>query len=116
HVGREDKMKMITMLLLFIMLFPSFVFAGEIYGSIRERERSIEPGIKVEIMTARNTYFTETDKYGSYRLYVPEKGKCTLKVHYKQQSPLIEIYSYERSVRYDLVLEKNNGQYSLGME
>lgn len=109
-------MKTVIMFFLLIMLFPPLAFGGEIYGSITEGERSVGPGVRVEIITAGKTYPTETDKYGSYRLYVPEKGECTLKVHYKQPSQPIKVYSYEGSVRYDLVLEKKDGHYFLRME
>ncbi|HEC99254.1 MAG TPA: hypothetical protein ENN18_02575 [Proteobacteria bacterium] len=109
-------MKRVTMFLLLIMLFPSLAFGGEIYGSITEGKRSVGAGVRVEIITASKTYPTETDRYGSYRLYVPEKGACTLKVHYRQPSQPIKVYSYEGSVRYDLVLEKRDGHYSLRME
>ena len=110
---KKGKMKTFTVLFLFLILSPSFVFAGEIFGSITEGGRPVGQGIKVEITYAGKAYSTETDKYGSYRAYMPGMGKSLLKVHYKQQSPSIEISSYERPVRYDLVLEKQNGRYSL---
>ena len=106
-------MKRIATLVLLLALFPSFGFAGEIYGSLTEGEKSIGEGVQVEAMCANKSYPTSTDKYGSYRFFVQEKGRCVLKVHYKQQSPTIEISSYETSVRYDLVLEKKDGQYFL---
>ena len=106
-------MKTITALFLFFLLLPSFVSAGEIYGSITEEGRPVGQGIKVEITSAGKAYSTETDKYGSYRAYIQEIGKGILKIYYKQQSPSVEISSYERSVRYDLVLEKQGGRYSL---
>lgn len=106
-------MKTIAMLFPLLVL-PSLALAGEIYGGLAEGNRSVGEGVQVEIRCADKAYPSKaTDQYGSYRLYVQEKGKCTLRVHYKEQSPSIEISSYERSVRYDLVLEKKQGRYSL---
>lgn len=106
-------MKTITIALLLFLLCPAFAVAGEIYGSITEGEKSIGPGVKVDIVFEGKTLSAETDKNGSYRLYIQGQGKCTLTVHYKQQSPSIEISSYEGSVRYDLILEMKDGRYSL---
>jgi hypothetical protein len=36
-----------------------------------------------------------------------------LKVSYQGQSPSFEVSSYEGSVQYDLILEKQGGQYIL---
>lgn len=109
-------MKTITMLLLLIMLFSTFAFSGEIYGSIKEGGKSIGQGVRVEIISPSNTtYDTETDKYGSYSIDVKETEelKCRLIVHYKQQCPEIIVFSYRRSIRYDLVLEKEDEKYIL---
>jgi hypothetical protein len=108
-------MKTIAILAALIVGVPSFAFGGEIYGTLTEDGRSVGPNAQLEVTCAEKTYPRQTtDQYGSYRLFVQEKGKCTLTVHYKQQSPLTEISSYERSVRYDLVLEKKkDGQYVL---
>lgn len=101
------------MLLLF---FSTPVWAGEIYGSIRQGKRSIGAGTKVEIQCGRNAYAAETDRYGSYRLYLPEKGRCRLRVQVGARPPSMEIYSYEGSVRYDLVLERQGEKYFLRRE
>ena len=107
-------MKTIAILLILIMLFPSFTFAGEIYGSIKVMGNSIGPGKKVEIISADNTpYVKETDKYGSYSIYVKETGRCTLKVHYRGKLPEIIVYSYKRAVRYNLLLESEGENYFL---
>ncbi len=113
-------MEKINMLLLLIMFFPSFVFAGEIYGRISEGREYVGQGINVEIIkyisaTDSTIYTGETNEYGSYSIYVKEKGECRLIVHYPNQDPApeIEVYSYETSVRYNLVLEKMDGKYIL---
>ena len=109
-------MKTIISFALFVLLFPATASAGEIYGTIKEGTRLVGQGIKIEIASGGSIYSTETDKYGSYRLFVKERGKCQLRVLYGQQSPSIEIASYDRSVRYDLALEKKDGNYALRRE
>ena len=42
-----------------------------------------------------------------------DKGKCSLKVHYQNQMPSLEVTSFESSVQYDLILEKQGTQYTL---
>src|SRR3990172_12083899 len=106
-------MKASIALILLVMFFPSIALPGEIYGIIRESGKSVGQGVRIEITSNNITYSEETDKYGSYRIYVPEKGQCLLKLYYKEQSPVIAIYSYENSLQYDLILVKKDGQYSL---
>jgi hypothetical protein len=110
---KGEIMKKLGVFLLLLMLFPSVALGGEIFGTITEEGRSIGQGTKVEIVSSGNTYSAETDKFGSYRIYVKETGRCVLKVQHGGQTPSIEISSYESSVRYDLALEKKDGQYSL---
>ena len=42
-----------------------------------------------------------------------QKRKCALKLSYQGQTPSIEINSYDGSVQYDLILEKQGNQYTL---
>ena len=116
-------MKMLTTLLLIILLFPYLAFAGTIHGIIGEKsveeEEEVEVEIespkqaKVEITCGSSTYKTSTTIPGSYMLDVEETGECKLTVYYNNQSPSIRIRSQSNPVRYDLVLEKSNGSYSL---
>lgn len=102
----------VLMLVLFLA-FSSITLAGEIFGTLREGGKAVAKGIKVEIVTPKKTYTAVTDAYGSYRLYVPEKGKFTLSVYYKEQKPTFDLYSYDKSTRYDMSLETKEGKYSL---
>src|SRR5207244_10121745 len=98
-------MKTIATLLLLTLLAPASVSAGELYGTITDGDKSVGSGVKIEIKSAGNSYRTETDKYGAYRVLVREKGKCSIKVNYQSQSPSIDVFSYDKSVRYNLGLE-----------
>jgi len=96
-----------------IVIAAAPAFAGEIFGSIRAEGKAVGKGLKVEIAAPSKLYGTETDNYGSYRIYVPEKGKCSLTVHYRQQKVSIPVYSYERSTRYDFSLDRKDSVYVL---
>ncbi len=96
-----------------LILFPAIILAGEIYGTLREGAKTVAKGTKVEVVTPKKTYTTETDAYGSYRLYIVEKGKCTMKVYFNKQTPSFDIYSYDKSTRYDMSLDSKDGKYTL---
>lgn len=102
-------MKPVKTVLLALVLMSSYVFAGEVYGTITEGGKPVAEGLKVEISVSEKVYNGETDKFGSYRIFVKEKGKCTLTVHIKDQSPSIELFSYGKSRRYDWILERKDG-------
>ncbi len=88
-------------------------FAGEMFGTIKEGGKPIAKGTKIEVVAAHKTYSVETDNYGSYRLFIPEKGKVTLKLNVNKQSASIDLFSYEKSTRCDLYLEQKEGRYNL---
>lgn len=106
-------MKRTSMLLLIILTIAPLAYAGKIYGSVSEGGKPLAQGVKIEVACGTNNYAAQTDAYGSFKLFVPDKGKCTLKVNYQGQAPSFEINSYEGSVQYDLILEKQGAQYTL---
>ena len=87
--------------------------AGEIFGTFSENAKPVAPGVKVEIIAGESVYKCETDKFGGYRLFVQEKGKVMLRAIYKGQPVSFEVASFDKSTRYDFVLETANGKYSL---
>jgi hypothetical protein len=106
-------MKLKLIVLFIILGFASEAFAGKIYGSIVEGGKPVAQGVKVEVGCGSNNYSAQTDGYGAFNLFATDKGKCVLKVLYQGQSPSIEINSYDGSVQYDLILEKQGSQYTL---
>ncbi len=106
-------MRRVLILLLLILGWSSLAFAGKIYGSLTEAGKPLASGVKVEVTCGVNSVSAQTDAYGAFKLFVPDKGKCTLKVYYQGQTPSFEISSYEGSVQYDLILEKQGGRYTL---
>ena len=100
-------------LFIVILGFAAQAFGGKIYGSITEGGKPVAQGVKVEVACGSNNYAAQTDSYGAFNLFATSQGKCTLKVSYQGQTPSIEVNSYEGSVQYDLILEKQGGQYAL---
>jgi hypothetical protein len=101
----------LTMLFLAIPVTPAL--SGEIYGTIQEGGKPVKAGTKVEVKCAKGSYRADTDNLGSYRLFVPEQGKCTLTVTSGDAAPQMTVHSYEDSARYNLVLEKKDGKPAL---
>jgi hypothetical protein len=106
-------MKVRWVLLLLFLGISGRAFAGKIYGSISEGGKPVAQGVKLEVTCGANNYSAQTDTYGAFNLFSKDTGKCVLKVFYQGQTPTIEISSYDGSVQYDLVLEKQGSQYTL---
>jgi hypothetical protein len=106
-------MKITISVVLALILCASRMTAGELYGTITDGGKPIASGLKVEIAAAGIVYPAETDKFGSYRVFVKGKGKCTLTVHVRDQSPTVGLVSYDNSTRYDWILETKDGKLSL---
>ena len=103
-----------TLIIAGLLFFVSAsAWAGELYGSISEGDKAVGEKVKIDVAAAGKSYSSETDKNGSYRLFVKEKGKCTITVHYKDQPVAAELFSYDKSVRYDWVIEVKDAKYQL---
>ncbi|MCR4310125.1 MAG: hypothetical protein NUW14_08975 [Deltaproteobacteria bacterium] len=109
-------MRKIFLTMLCLVISCTTALAGEIYGTIKEVGKPIKAGTKVEVKCAKGSYSAETDKLGSYRLFVPEQGKCTLSVKSGAVAPQMIFHSFEDSARYNLVLEKKDGKPALRSE
>jgi len=108
-------MRKIFLTMLCLAIPCASALAGEIYGTIKEVEnRSRRDEGRGQM--CQGGYSAETDKLGSYRLFVPEQGKCTLSVFSIDGSPQMTVTSFEDSARYNLVLEKKGGKSSLRSE
>ncbi len=106
-------MKRRSILSFLVLGFAAQAFAGKIYGSLTEVGKPVAQGVKVEVTCGTNNDAGQTDAYGAFNMFANDKGKCVLKVSYQGQTPSIEINSYDGSVQYDLVLEKQGSQYTL---
>jgi hypothetical protein len=109
-------MRKVFLAMLCLAISCTTALAGEIYGTVKEGGKPIKAGTKVEVKCAKGSYSAETDKLGSYRLFVQEQGKCTLSIQSSDGSPQMTVNSFEDSARYNLVLEKKDGKSSLRSE
>jgi len=109
-------MKTLGVLALLIAAFPAAGFAGEIYGTITEQGKPVKEGVKVTVTCGEKSVGGQTDKNGAYRVFADEEGKCTLVVKVGEEAPSVAIHSYADSARYNLVLEKKDGKYTLRSE
>ena len=109
-------MRKVFLAMLCLAISYTTALAGEIYGTVKEGGKPIKAGTKVEVKCAKGSYSAETDKLGSYRLFVQEQGKCTLSIKSGDGSPQMTVNSFEDSARYNLVVEKKDGKSSLRSE
>ena len=120
--------RMVTVLAaLGICLMASNASAGRIFGDIKLDGKPVPAGLPVEVFLAPpasapgdtvkpapvRVDSTATDKFGSYKLNVKSEGKCILRLVYEKQTVTLEVFSYKEATRYDLVLEKKDGKFSL---
>jgi hypothetical protein len=96
-----------------LLCISTAAMAGEVYGTIIEGGKPVAPGIKVEVTAGGTTYTGETNKFGAYRVFVKEKGKCTIAVSAKEGAATAELFSYDKSTRYDWILEVKDGKPQL---
>src|SRR5262245_31471901 len=102
-------------------LVPAVAFAGRIFGDIKLEGKPLPAGVPVMISRAPEggkgpatmVDSTSTDKFGAYKLNVKDEGKCTLTIVYEKQTVPFEAFSYKEATRYDLILEKKDGKFSL---
>jgi hypothetical protein len=108
-------MKATVVILLLMALAPALATGGEIFGNIMEGGHPVGAGLTLVITVEnRPPQTTQTDEFGSYRIFLPEQGQCTIVVRYQQQTPSVQVYSFDKSFRYNLVLERaQDGRYSL---
>lgn len=112
-------MKAITALLFLVLLFlmsllPPFAEAAQIYGSLKEGEKSVGRGVEIAITCNNTPYRTTTEEDGSYRVFVRERGKCRFTVTYRNRTAATDIYSFDDPTRYDFELVRQpDGNYVL---
>lgn len=111
------KPKLLSLFLVALIPFmPMLAAAGEIRGTLTKGGQPV-PDAQIDITAGSNKYSSTTDKYGSYRVFVPEKGQCTVTVvsvtGIDGQHPSATVNSFDRSIQYDLMLEMEGGKYTL---
>ncbi len=105
-------MKIVLMTVVLILLFAALAIGGNVYGTLTENGKAVAQA-KLEVTCGANKYNTETDANGAFKLFVKDQGKCSLAVSHQGQTAAMDINSFEGSVQYDIVLEKQGNQYTL---
>jgi len=120
----------ILSLVLLASVAASNALAGKIFGDIKLDGKPVPAGLPLIIAVAPPAGdeaaktakakpapvmadSAATDKFGSYKVNVKGEGKCILTLLYDKQAPTLEVFSYKEATRYDLILEKKDGKYSL---
>ena len=94
-------------------LLAEAVLAGQIYGSVTEGGRGVTvAGIEIDCAGAVTRGTTASD--GSYRLNVPQQGRCMFTVTIQQQRGSVVVFSYPNPSQYDFeVRRRPNGSLEL---
>jgi hypothetical protein len=75
--------------------------AATIYGTIRNDQGRPLPNLAIEVTCGNRHYDARTDARGSYRLSVPQTGRCVFKIGRSTQG--ISLYA-NQPARYDFDL------------
>lgn len=89
---------LLSILLVFVVVSP--IFAGNVFGTIREGNRSI-PNASVSMTCGKESDSKQTDAEGVYRLFVRATGGCDLVVVLPGRRMTATVYSYDRPTAYD---------------
>ena len=114
-------------MIVLICFASSSAFAGRVFGDIKLGGKPAPAGLSVKITVAPPALAqggavktapptvdsTVTDAFGSYKLNVKEVGKCVLTLVYEKKEYVLEVYSYKNATRYDMILERKDGAFSL---
>lgn len=108
-------MKAFPSFVLAATLIPTASYAGQIYGSFQQGGRVIAQSLpfRIQCVSGFKRDNLATDRYGAYRVSVPDRGQCTLTVRFRNQEADIRIYSYDRPIRYDFELIQSDTQLRL---
>jgi len=106
-------MKMKRIALLILLLVPILTHAGEIYGTIKGDDGKPLINQVVNIMQNDKVVATsKTDANGYFTVTIKEVGKFTLVVvGFKEAG--FEVFSSNKSTRYNLLMNKNGDKWIL---
>jgi hypothetical protein len=115
-----------------VVLICSTAQADMVYGVIKADGKVVGKGIKVEVLTDTTVSdstvsdttvsdttvsdsnvidSTTTDEKGAYRLMIKGRQEVVFRITYGGQTPTIRVFTYDRPVRYNIILEKVDGRY-----
>jgi hypothetical protein len=95
------------------MLCPALLPAGPIFGSIFFKNAALR-GATVQVSCGGRVVASgSTVDDGSYRINVPNEGRCTLSVSGNGIGASTEVVSSSGAARYNFVVVGDNGKYEL---
>jgi len=94
-------------------LWTVAAWAGQMYGSVSEGGKGVG-GAGIEIDCAGKKTPGETASDGSYRVTVPQEGRCTFTVIIQERRASIVVFSYPNPAQYDFeVVRRPDGNLEL---
>ena len=100
--------------LVFAVLVPAVVYAGQIYGTIVFEGKGVK-NVAIEIQCGKeDPVMGMAAADGSYRINVPHQGQCTVTLPSYEGRPSAAIFSGPNPAAYNYELVKNaDGKYEL---
>lgn len=95
------------------LLAPLPAFAGQIYGQITANGRSVPAGVQVTLACGGSPLGGRTDRFGSYQVFVPRRGRCEITIHYGGARLTAGVVSYADPVRYNFDILQRGGERRL---
>ena len=108
----EVTMRASFIIFVLILVAPHLADAGHVYGTLRANNQPVAH-VSGQINCGSMSYGVRTDQHGSYSIYIPQKGRCTLCIPYGGQVATHDLYSYDNPVRYDFDLIRQGAGYIL---
>ena len=95
------------------LFLPALLSAGQIYGSVTSDGRAVpRAGITVNCGGAVTSGATAAD--GSFRMNVPQQGRCRFGLSGYQGGPSADVFSYPNPTQYDFdLVRRPDGNYEL---
>lgn len=100
-------------LYLVLIVCPACLYAGPIFGSIFFNNAALR-GASIRIScSGRVVASGSTLDDGSYRINVPNEGRCTFSVSSNNIQASADVVSSSSAARYNFVVVRGNGGYEL---
>src|SRR5690349_16887437 len=90
---------------------PAFLAAGQIYGSVTTGGRAV-PRARIAVTCGGAITPAATADDGSYRMNVPQQGRCTMEISSYPGRPSAAVFSYPNPTQYDFdLVRRSDGSY-----